>query len=486
MSQDYSGISLKSFIPWNEETQSFDAKLDGVMKKRAKHLIDAMCQTLLESDLAFFNIFQSHIALNGQAVQPNVEFGELLLTVNSTVKQENVQVERIVHILSNGEQSLLGQSGKLSLPLFEFQYQNGSKDSQNRNRLITLAALSAYCVSNLANQGHDLALVKQKVLEQKLHVLRLSYSLPTDQVYQDYLTGKVLSNSTLQARLDGQATIHFNGSRQVQEDEKVAVAMSMKGIDIANPASVTSGYMSEKLTAADHFVFSSMNHLWNSGYYLKVAAGCGLVQYKLRYPKVVSDIVNLVLRCLWNHASNSQLGNYTLRYALGGNVGDSTPPSLESKTGNWKIKKISGANFDQKFFNTALNSVWQRRTAEEWETLTGQGYPYGDEELSLFEYATQLFFDNNPTSIFARQLSLSASKEGEKATSKFPKVGNAIVHLLDAMEEAGDHDLFSGVELFLGMNQFIVRGDEEETEELNSRLSDLIQTTEFDIGALEF
>ena len=98
MSQDYSGISLKSFIPWNEETQSFDAKLDGVMKKRAKHLIDAMCQTLLDSDLAFFNIFQSHIALNGAAIQPNVEFGELLLTVNSTVKQENVQVERIVHI----------------------------------------------------------------------------------------------------------------------------------------------------------------------------------------------------------------------------------------------------------------------------------------------------------------------------------------------------------------------------------------------------
>ena len=486
MSQDYSAISLKSFIPWNDETPSFDPKLDGVMKKKAKHLLDAMCQTVMESDLAFFNLFQSHIVLNGLTVQPNVEFGELLLTVNSTVKQENVQVERIVHILSNGEQSLLGQSGKLSLPLFEFQYANGAKDSQNRNRLVTLAALSAYCVSSLANQGHDVNLVKQKVLEQKMHVLRLSYSLPSDQVFQDFLTGKVLSNSTLQARLDGQATIHFNGSRPVQEDEKVAVAMSMKGIDIANPASVTSGYMSEKLTAADHFVFSSMNHLWQQGYYLKVAAGCGLVQYKLRYPKVVSDIVNLVLRCLWNHCSNNNPGNYTLRYALGGNIGDSVPPKIDSKTGNWGIKKISGANFDKAFFNTTLTEVWKRRTAEEWEELTNQAYPYGDEELSLFEYATQLFFDNNPSSIFARQLSLSVNKDGAKPASKFPKVGNAIVHLLDAMEEASDHDLFSGVELFLKMNQFIVRGDEEEVEELNSRLSDLIQTTTFDIGGLDF
>lgn len=486
MSQDYSSISLKSFIPWNDETASFDAKLDSVVKKKAKHLLDTMCQEILNSDLAFFNIFQSHIVLNGIPVQPNVEFGELLLTVNSTVKQENVQVERIVHILSNGEQSLLGQSGKLSLPLFEFVYFNGQRDSQNRNRLITLACLSAYCVSTLSQQGHDVNLVKQRVLEQKLHVLRLSYQLPVDQVFQDYLTGKVLSNNTLQSRLDGQATIHFNGSRQVQEDEKVAVSMSMKGIDIANPASVTSGFMSEKLTAADHFVFSSMNHLWTAGYFLKVAAGCGLVNYKLRYPKVVSDIVNLVLRCLWNHSSNSNPGNYTLRYALSGNVGDSTPPTIDSKTGNWKLKKISGANFNQKFFSTTLTEVWKRRGGEEWEELTKESYPYGDEDLSLFEYATQLFFDNNPSSIFARQLSLSVNKDGAKPASKFPKVGNAIVHLLNLMEEACDHDLFSGAELFVGMNQHIVRGDEEETEELNSRLSDIIQTTEFDITVIDF
>lgn len=466
----------------------------------AIEFVQQLASSCYQSNTALFDVFQSHICLQGNPVEPNTTLGDLLATVNQHVKQENIQPARVANLLFAKDNGILAQSGKLSLPLFEFHYASGNVDSQNRNRLTTLGVLATFiCMMMHKMLNISLEDAKTVVLNQQMHVIRLAYNLPRSSSYKNYLTGKVMSAAQLQDVLDGQATIHFNGSRQVQDDEKAAVTMSMRGIDVSNNDSLINGYKLSKLNATELFTYFSMNHLWSTdkgGYFLFTQAGCEPALYEKRLQKVISDSISLVFRCLWSWETGFQKRNYSLRSPLSGVIFDTSAPTADSKTGNWKLPKIDPAMFDAEYYSEAITNIWERKTADEWVEVTGEE-ECGQfaESLNIFELATQLFYlDNTKDTIFARQLSIRKPDEKAANQPRFPKVGNALLWLFNAIESNSEETgavEYSGMEMLLGANLYIVRGEEEEeTTTTPARagvdLSSLLQGIELDFQAIDF
>jgi hypothetical protein len=479
-----------------------DPKFNELLQKTpgVNELVQQLAQQCYKSDLALFELTQSHICLQGEPVQPNTTLGELLTTVNRYVKQENVQPARVANLLFAKDNGLLAQSGKLSLPLYEFHYANGEVDSQNRNRLCTLGLLALIVAMTMHKMlGVPLDSAKEAVLNQRMHVIRLAYSLPRQGSFKNYLNGKMMTASQLQDILDGQATIHFNGSRAVQDDEKAAVTMSMRGVDVGSNESLINGFKLGKIGSPELFTYYSMNHLWSTekgGYFLFTQSGCEPALYEKKLQKVVSDSITLVYRCLWSWETGFLPRNYTLRSALSGVVVDTIPPAPGGKTDNYKLPKIDASQFDPEYFEEVISSIWARKSADEWYALTGEEEVQRfDEELNLFELATQLFYlDNADDAIFARQLSIRKQEEGKTAKTRFPKVGNALLWLMNAIESNAEQTQtteYSGLEQLLGMNLYVVRGEEEVVSTTTPArsgvdLTSLLNDFEFDFAQVDF
>ena len=476
-----------------------DPKFTESFKKTpgASAFVEKLAMACLTSDTAMADMFFGHIRVNGQPLENNSTLEELLSTVNAVAQQENIMPERVQKILMDKENGLLAQDGKFSLPFWQNAYSDGRIDSQNRNRLALVGALSYFCGATLIqvkNVPPDVA--KAALLRQRLPVLTLSYDVG-QALSTNYLTGKHYQGSQLLDLLDGQVTIHFNGSRQVQEDEKLAVTMSMKGVDITSVQSLEKAYRLEKINMADHWVLRSLAHLWDNNkncYNLINMPGCEQSYYRRRMPKVMSDTVQLMYRCLFGWEVAYAEGNHSLRFALAGVAGD----VLEPKEGKqrYRMPKLDVASYDAEMFEQCLISIWERKTPQEWEDITGQAFEY-DCSLNLLELSTQLYYSENEDVQYARQLTIRKASDKdsvEKKNSKFPKIGNAILYVLKLIEDNTDlqgSDYFTGTEVYVGLNSFLLRGEEvneEGTTAATSRsnLESLLNVIDFDLEDISF